>query len=147
MYNERVHAAPDKHPVGSASHLEDKKMNFLTFLATAANPSTSGATAADAAAGTAPAGGNLLMQMLIFIVPLGLMYLLLILPQRKKEKKAKELINSAIVGDQVVTIGGIVGRIVNIKDDEITVETSVERSKVTFKKWAIKEVVKPITDK
>lgn len=123
-------------------------MNLMTFLATASTSNNTGAVAAagDPAAG-ALGGGSLLMQMLIFIVPLGLMYLLLILPQRKKEKKAKELINSAIVGDAVITIGGVVGKIVNIKDDEITVESSVDRSKVTFKKWAIKEVVKPVSDK
>ena len=129
-----------QHSVGRTN-----KMNFLTFLATASNSSTTGAATADAAA--APAGGSLLMQMLIFIVPLGLMYLLLIMPQRKKEKKAKELINSAIVGDTVVTIGGVIGKIVNIKDDEVTVESSVDRSKVSFKKWAIKEVVKPLSDR
>ena len=48
------------------------------------------------------------------------------------------------VGNEVVSIGGISGKIVNIKDDEVTVETGVERAKVNFKKWAIKEVIKPI---
>ena len=125
-------------------------MSFLTFLATAANAngSTSSASnATTAAGGTAGGTGGLLFQLLIFIVPLGLMYLLLIMPQRKKDKKAKDLINSAIVGDAVVTIGGICGKIVNIKDDEITLESSIDRSKITFMKWAIKEVVKPVTDK
>ncbi len=126
-------------------------MSFLTFLATAANASGGSTPAASGATGGASAAaggtGGLLFQLLVFIVPLGLMYLLLIMPQRKKDKKAKELINSAIVGDMVVTIGGICGKIVNIKDDEITLESSIDRSKITFKKWAIKEVVKPVTDK
>lgn len=126
-------------------------MSFLTFLATAANASGGSTPAASGAATgtTAATGGTggLLFQLLVFIVPLGLMYLLLIMPQRKKDKKAKELINSAIVGDSVITIGGICGKIVNIKDDELTLESSIDRSKVTFKKWAIKEVVKPVTDK
>jgi len=121
-------------------------MDFLTFLATTnevpATTTTTTGTAAPAAAG----GSSMLMQLLIFIVPLGLMYLLLIMPQRKKEKKAKALINSSIVGDTVVTIGGVCGKIVNIKDDEITIESSIDRTKVTYKKWAIKEVVKPVTD-
>ncbi len=120
-------------------------MNLMTFLAVASN--ASGSAASGAATDGAVGGGNLFLNMLVFIVPLGLMYLLLIMPQKKKEKKAKELINSAIVGDQVITIGGVCGKIVNIKDDEITLESSVERSKVTYKKWAIKEVVKPVTDK
>lgn len=80
------------------------------------------------------------------ILMFGLLYLIVILPQRKREKKARQMIDSAIVGDKVITIGGISGKIVNIKDDEITVETGNERTKVTVKKWAIKEVEKPITE-
>jgi len=124
-------------------------MNFLYFLATASNADGTAATAAaDGATGAAGALGSLggIGQILIFIVPLGLMYLLLILPQRKKEKKAKELVNSAIVGDSIVTIGGLRGKIVNIKDDEVTMETSIDRTKITIKKWAIKEVTKAMTD-
>jgi preprotein translocase subunit YajC len=119
-------------------------MNFTTFLATASN--ASGTASTGTAATGAATGSSTIMQLLIFIVPLGLMYLLLIMPQRKKEKKAKALINSSIVGDTVVTIGGVCGKIVNIKDDEITIETSIDRTKVSYKKWAIKEVIKPVTD-
>ena len=119
-------------------------MNFMTFLATASNASGTASTGTPAAGTTT--GSGTVMQLLIFIVPLGLMYLLLIMPQRKKEKKAKALINSSIVGDTVVTIGGVCGKIVNIKDDEITLESSIDRTKLTYKKWAIKEVIKPVTD-
>ena len=74
------------------------------------------------------------------------MYFLAILPQKKREKQLQDTINNAIVGDQIVTIGGISGKIVNIKDDEITFETSVERTKMTIKKWSVKEVIKPISE-
>ena len=47
-------------------------------------------------------------------------------------------------GNEVITIGGVSGKIVNIKDDEVTIETGVEKAKINFKKWAIKEVIKPI---
>ncbi|MGI6084915.1 MAG: preprotein translocase subunit YajC [Acetivibrionales bacterium] len=115
-------------------------MNFLSsFLMFAAE---NGAVDPNASAADI-AGGNWL-SMLVLIIPLGLMYVIMILPQKKKEKKLRETINSAIVGDQVITIGGIVGKIINIKDDEITFETSVERSKLTVKKWAIKDIIKPI---
>jgi preprotein translocase subunit YajC len=88
-------------------------------------------------------------QMLVgFVLPMvlvfGLMYLMLILPQKKKEKKTKEMLNALQVGWSVTTIGGLVGKIVNIKDDEITVESGIEKSKILIKRWAIKEVVKPI---
>ena len=56
------------------------------------------------------------------------------------------MINNAIVGDKVITIGGIAGKIVNIKDDEFTIETGVERTKIIVKKWSIKEVDKPISE-
>jgi preprotein translocase subunit YajC len=72
------------------------------------------------------------------------MYLILIVPQRRRDKKMRELINSTIVGDEIVTIGGLCGKIVNIKDDEVTFESSIERTKVTIKKWGIKEVKKPV---
>jgi preprotein translocase subunit YajC len=76
----------------------------------------------------------------------GLMYLLLIRPQKKKEKKLREQINAMAVGDNVVTIGGIVGRVVNIKDDEVTISTSVANTLMTFKKSAVNTVIKPSAD-
>ncbi len=83
-----------------------------------------------------------------FVLPMalvfGLMYVMLILPQKKKEKKTKELLNSLQVGWAVTTIGGISGKIVNIKDDEITIESSVEKTKILVKRWAVKDVVKPV---
>ncbi len=94
--------------------------------------------------------GTDLSSILGLVVPLalmfGLMYLLLIRPQKKKEKKLKEQIESSVVGDTVVTIGGVVGKIVNIKDDEITISTSVANTLVTFKKSAINTVQKPVSD-
>lgn len=96
------------------------------------------------ATGAELAGAGNWLSLLVFIVPLALMYVILILPQRKKEKKLRNLVNSAIVGDRIVTIGGMCGKIINIKDDEVTFESSIERTKITIKKWGIKEVVKPI---
>jgi preprotein translocase subunit YajC len=124
-------------------------MNFLTRLLlfaaeTAVDPNASGADLPSAGNQVAP-GGNW-VSLLIIIVPLVLMYFLAILPQKKREKQLQDTINNAIVGDQIVTIGGISGKIVNIKDDEITFETSVERTKMTIKKWSVKEVIKPISE-
>jgi len=82
-----------------------------------------------------------------FVLPMvlvfGLMYVMLILPQKKKEKKTKELLNSLQVGWAVTTIGGISGKIVNIKDDEITIESGIEKTKILVKRWAVKDVAKP----
>ena len=83
---------------------------------------------------------SLLPMVLIFAV----MYMILILPQRKKEKKTRTMLNSVKVGDDIVTVGGVIGKVVNIKDDDITIETGVMKTKILFKRWAIKEVVQVI---
>ena len=117
----------------------------MNWLLTAFAESAATSTAADPAA-----SGNGILVFLVQFGPIlllfGLMYVLMIMPQRKKEKKAREMIDAAIVGDKVISIGGICGKIVNIKDDEFTIETGNERTKVTVKKWAIKEVEKPISE-
>lgn len=92
-----------------------------------------------------PQGTASIISLVIWIAFFGLMmYFLVILPQKKRDKKARELINSLKVGDKVTTIGGVYGKVINIKDDEVTVETSVEKTQIVFKNWAIKEVEKPI---
>ncbi len=89
-------------------------------------------------------------SLLTMVVPFGLMfaflYFFMIRPQRKKDKELRAQINSMIVGDDVVTIGGIIGRVANIKDDEITIQTSVAKTLVTVRKSAISQVLKKISD-
>jgi preprotein translocase subunit YajC len=72
------------------------------------------------------------------------MYVILIVPQKRKEKKNREMLNTLQVGSNVTTIGGITGKIVNIKDDEVTLETSIVRTQIQLKKWAVRDVEKPI---
>jgi preprotein translocase subunit YajC len=107
-------------------------------------------TAAGAPAADAAGEPNSILLFLVQFGPIillfGLMYVILILPQKKREKKTRQMIDSAIVGDKVISIGGITGKIINIKDDEFTIESGNERTKITVKKWAIKEVDKPISD-
>ncbi len=66
-----------------------------------------------------------------------LFYFLLIMPQKKREKKDLILRNSLEAGDHIVTIGGIVGKILTVKEDEITIETGADRTKLTLKKWCV----------
>ena len=80
-----------------------------------------------------------------FIPIIGLvaiMYFLMIRPQNKKEKQAQQMRNSIEVGDAVVTIGGIVGRVASIKEDNFVLETGSDRVKLRFKRWAIQSVEK-----
>jgi len=88
--------------------------------------------------------GSLLFTVLYIVIIVGIMYLLVFLPQKKREKKIKSMIDSLQVGNEIVSIGGIAGKVINIKDDEVTIETGVERAKIVLKKWAIREVVKPV---
>jgi len=81
---------------------------------------------------------SFLPMILVFVV----MYAILIIPQRKREKKTREMLDALKVGDVITTIGGLRGKIINIKDDEVTIESSVEKTQIVFKKWAVKEVDK-----
>ncbi len=88
---------------------------------------------------TANAGGfyGTLFTFLPLILIFGIFYMLTIRPQRKKERELRNQINAMQVGDQVVTIGGIVGKVMNISGDEVTISTSVANTMMTFKKSAI----------
>lgn len=65
------------------------------------------------------------------------MYFLMIRPQKKKQKEEQKMRESIRVGDEITTIGGIRGRIVNIKEDEFVIESGADRSKIVIKKWAL----------
>lgn len=90
---------------------------------------------------TAEAQGGSMWVMLIQLLPIVLifviMYFLLIRPQKKKEKQAQEMRNNLQIGDEVITVGGIIGRVVSVREDTVVVETGSDRSKVRVKRWAI----------
>jgi preprotein translocase subunit YajC len=90
---------------------------------------------------------NQTATLIIYVVAFAaLMYFMIFLPNKRKEKKAREMINSMVVGSNATTIGGVTGKIVNIKEDEVTIETSIEKTKIDFKKWAIKESKAPVEE-
>ncbi len=84
--------------------------------------------------------------MLPMIAMLGLvmvvMYFITIRPQRKREKELKAQMDKMVVGDKIVTIGGVVGTVANIREDEVTITTSVANTMITFRKSAISTVTK-----
>lgn len=81
---------------------------------------------------------SLALLILMFVV----FYFILIRPQKKKDKELKEQMNKLAVGDKVITIGGLVGFVANIKDDQVTISTSAANTLVTFTKSAIQTVIK-----
>ena len=92
--------------------------------------------------GDAAAGGGI-VSLLVSIAPMLLLfvafYFLLIRPQRKKEKEVQKMRSNIEVGDEIVTIGGIMGIVTSIKEDVLVIETGSDRSKVRIAKWAVQE--------
>ena len=77
------------------------------------------------------------------IATFAIFYFLLIRPQQKREKKERLMRNSLEVGDQIVTIGGIMGKIISVKEEEIIIETGADRTKLTMKKWCVQAKENP----
>ena len=76
------------------------------------------------------------------VAMVGIFYFLLIRPQKKREKKTQEMRSSIEVGDGITTVGGIVGRVVSIKDETLLIETGSDRSKLRIQRWAVQDVEK-----
>lgn len=81
----------------------------------------------------------LVSSVIMMVIVLALMYFMMIRPQRKKEKEAKEMRDNLQIGDEVTTIGGITGIIVRKSEDTVVIETGGDRSKIRVKLWAISE--------
>ncbi len=97
------------------------------------------ANAADAAGQT---GGSYTI-LIIYAVIIAAFYFILIRPQSKKKKQEEAMRNNLEIGDEITTIGGIMGKVVSIKDDEsnsIVIETSSNRTHIRIKRWAISSI-------
>ena len=82
---------------------------------------------------------SLVLPMLVLVV---FMYLIIYLPQKKQDKKDAAMRNSIEIGDEVTTIGGIVGRVSAIKEDTFVLETGSDRVKIRFRRSALASVEK-----
>lgn len=91
---------------------------------------------------TAANNGSMMTLVITMVLTLGLMYFMIYRPQKKQQKKDTEMRNALDIGDEVTTIGGIVGRVVAIKDDTFVLETGADRVKIRFIKNAISSVEK-----
>ena len=114
-------------------------MNFSNLIWLAGTAATTGA-----AEGAEPTGFALFFakygSLIMIVLMIAIMYFLMIRPQQKKQKEEAKMRNNLRVGDELTTIGGIRGRVVAIKDDTVTVETSNDRTKIVFVKDAIGSV-------
>ncbi len=93
------------------------------------------------AAGQAPTASSYIMTFVPLALILVFFYFFIIKPQKKQEKQDREMRDSLEIGDEIITNGGIVGIVTQIKDDTVVVETGGDRSKIRVMKWAIAKVV------
>ena len=74
---------------------------------------------------------------IMLIAMLAIFYFMLIRPENKRKKEAEELRNSLKVGDEITTIGGIVGKVVSVKEERFVIETSADQVRIELQKWAL----------
>ena len=80
-------------------------------------------------------GGGSTIIMLVGMI--AVFYFLLIRPENKRKKEAEQMRSAVKNGDQITTIGGIVGKVVNVKDDKFVIETGADQVRIELEKWAI----------
>ena len=93
-------------------------------------------SAASGSSASGSSGGSMSM-ILMLIAMLGIMYFLMIRPQKKKQKEEQAMRDNIQIGDEITTIGGIMGRVVTVKDDSLIIETGADRNKMKIARWAV----------
>lgn len=89
------------------------------------------------AADSTATGSNQYSFIILMVVLFVAMYFFTIRPQKKRQKEEQEMRNSLEIGDEIITIGGIVGKVVTIREDDIVIETGADRTKMKIQRWAI----------
>ena len=90
--------------------------------------------------GTPNPAGSSFISIGMIVLMLVAMYFLMIRPQKKQEKAQNDMRNSLQVGDEITTIGGIIGKIVSIKEETLVLETSRDGTKIRILKSAVRNV-------
>ena len=92
------------------------------------------------AAGGAAGPSSLISSIIMIALLLPMFYFLLYRPQKKQEKEKNEMMNNLSVGDEITTIGGIIGKIVSMKDETVLIETSRDCTRIRILRSAISRV-------
>lgn len=82
-------------------------------------------------------GTNSVSFIIMMVVLVAVMYFMMIRPQKKREKEEQEMRSSLEIGDEIITIGGIVGKVVTIRENDIIIETGSDRNKMKIQRWAV----------
>ena len=86
-----------------------------------------------------PTGGSW-MTIISLLVIFAVFYFFMLRPQKKQEKEVNAMRNSLVVGDEITTIGGIIGKVVSIKDETLVLETSRNGTKIRILKSAVRTI-------
>ena len=87
---------------------------------------------------TSTLGGSSTITMLVTLaLMIGVFYFLMIRPENKKKKEAENMRSSLKTGDKITTIGGIVGTVVDVKENNIVIETSADQVRIELAKWGV----------
>ena len=86
---------------------------------------------------TTPASAGMGSSMIMMVLMIAIFYFMLIRPENKRKKEAEQMRSSVKTGDKIVTIGGITGTVVNVKDSRIVLETGADQVRIELEKWAI----------
>ena len=92
---------------------------------------------ATATTGAAGAAGGMGSSIIMIVAMLGIFYFMLIRPENKRKKEAEQMRNEMKVGDEITTIGGIAGKVVQVKDNKFVIETGADQVRIEFMKWAL----------
>ena len=76
-------------------------------------------------------------SIIMIVVMIAVMYFIMIRPENKRKKEAEQMRNDIKVGDEIITIGGICGKVVHVKDDKFVIETGADQVRMEFVKWAL----------
>ena len=85
----------------------------------------------------AAAATGMSSSIIMLVAMLAIFYFMLIRPENKRKKEAEQMRNAVKTGDKIVTIGGITGTVVNVKDSRIVLETGADQVRIELEKWAI----------
>ena len=80
---------------------------------------------------------SMMPSIIMMVVMVAVFYFLLIRPENKRKKEAEAMRNAVKTGDQITTIGGIIGTVVSVKDDKIVIETSADQVRIELAKWSV----------
>ena len=83
------------------------------------------------------AGAGMGSTILMLVVMVGVFYFMLIRPENKRKKEADQMRSSVKKGDKITTIGGIIGTVVDVKENNIVIETSADQVRIELAKWAL----------